>query len=249
MSRLVTAEWIKFRSTLLPYVLIVCGIALTLLNVVALTLASGQPGVPPVSDPVTVRNIFGSAAQTSLIALVLGILAMTGEFRSQTITATYLAEPHRGRVLAAKMLLNAAVGFMLGVINAVVVLLVAIPLLAWRDAVALPASDVAGILLAVPPAYAMYAILGVAFGTLVRNQVVALVIALLWVMLVEALIVAFLTEVGKWLPGGALSGMLGSSGYGGSTYLHPLAAAFVLAAWAALFSAVAAMTTLRRDIT
>lgn len=249
MTALLRAEWRKFVSTSLPIVLIVVGIGLTAMNVVALSLAAGQPGVPPLSDPSAVRNVYGSAGQSAVIALVLGILSMTGENRWQTITATFIAEPRRGRVVAAKMVISAFVGLLLGVINAVVLAALALPLLAWRDAIAIPTSDIAGILIAVPAAYAMYAVVGVGFGALVRNQIAALVSALLWVMLVEALVVAFAPAVGKWLPGGAVSGMLRATGYTGGSYLPPALATVVLLGYAAAFALAATATTLRRDVT
>lgn len=249
MTGLLRAEWRKFASTWLPLILAACAVGLTAINTVALTLAAGQPGMPSLAEPAAVRNVWASAGQAAVVALVLGILAMTGEFRSQTITATFIAEPRRGRVVAAKMAFNAGVGLALGLLNAVVVVALATPLLALRHATALPVSEVAGILVAVPTAYAMYAVLGVGYGALVRNQIGALVSALLWVMLVESLVVAFLPEVGKWLPGGALSGMLRATGYSGGSYLPPLLAAVILLAYSTLLAAAAARTTLRRDVT
>ena len=62
-----------------------------------------------------VRNVWSSAGTGSLFALVLGILAMTTEFRFKTLSATFLVTPRRSQVIIAKMLALAGVGAILSV--------------------------------------------------------------------------------------------------------------------------------------
>ena len=219
------------------------------MNVLALVFAAGQPGLPLLTDPAAVAAVYGSGAQASVVALVMGIMAMTGEYRSQTITATFLAEPHRGRVVAAKMAFFGITGLILGAIVALVILGLAAPLMAIRHAATISATDAVEILLAVPLAYAIYAILGVAFGALVRHQVAALVIALLWVLIVESLIVTFLPGVGRWLPGGALVSMMHGTPESAGDHLSPPLAGLLLVCYAFAFAGAATRATLRRDIT
>ena len=97
--------------------------------------------------------------------------------------------------------------------------------------------------------YAIYAAVGVCVGALVRNQVAAVVGALLWSVLAESLTVALLPQVGRWLPGGALAGVLQSTPLRGGTYLPFWAATLLLAGYGAVFALLAARTTLRRDVT
>lgn len=49
----------------------------------------------------------------------------------------------------------------------------------------------------------LFAAFGVAFGALVRNQVLAVTIALAWFAVVEQTVVNLAADVGKWLPAGA----------------------------------------------
>jgi hypothetical protein len=82
--------------------------------------------------------------------------------------------------------------------------------------------------------------------------VAAIVLALVWVLLVESLIVAFLPAVGRWLPGGAASAVLqaGVGGGGGPAQLLPVwGGALVMLGYAVVLAWLAALTTLRRDIT
>jgi hypothetical protein len=94
----------------------------------------------------------------------------------------------------------------------------------------------------------LYSILGVGFGALVRNQVAAIVTALLWVLVGEALLVSFLPEVGRWTPGGAAAAMTHLDPTRGGDLLPPALGAVLFVAYGLALS-WGVSTTVRRDIT
>lgn len=79
-------------------------------------------------------------------------------------------------------------------------------------------------------------------GALVRNQIAAILIAVIWMLLVEALLVAFLPEIGKWLPGGAANAMAQASVPGGDL-LPPLAGAALFLLYGVGLAVAGALTT------
>jgi ABC-type transport system involved in multi-copper enzyme maturation permease subunit len=231
--------------------LTITALAFTALNVVALILVAGQQGAPELTNPATLRQVFASAGSASVIVLVLGIIGMTTEFRHMTITSSFLATPRRGRVLAAKMGAYAVVGLAVAVLSWVLAVLLAVVLLPLRDHAPIEWGAVVQILGGALLAFAIYGVLGVAVGALIRNQIAAIVAALVWVLLVESLLVAFLPTWGSWLPGGAAAAVLqAGAGVDGTAETLPVwAGALVLLGYALVFAVVAARTTLRLDIT
>lgn len=191
------------------------------------------------------RQLWAGIASASVIALILGIIAVTGEFRHQTITDSFLTQPRRTAFVTAKAGVQAVWGAILAIVVGGFGILLAIVLLPTQPHSPIDAGHVAGVYGAAILLFALYAVLGVAVGALIRSQVIALVVALLWVMLMEPLIVTFLPAVGKWLPGGGASAFLQSS-----PDLLPLwAGALLLLGYTMVFSAIAIRTTLQRDIT
>ncbi len=246
---LLRSELLKITSVRATYALAAGCLAYVALDVVALVFAAGQPGVPALSDPATVRTVFAASGTASALVLVIGILGMTTEYRHQTVTPTFLVTPRRGRVLTAKLVVHALVGLLIGVLCALVATGLGMAALALRDHATVPASTVAQIQAGAVLGYAIYAAVGVCVGALVRNQIAAVVGALLWTVLAESLTVALLPQVGRWLPGGAVDGVLQSTPVRGGTYLPVWAAALLLTAYGVAFAMLAAATTLRRDVT
>ena len=210
-------------------------------------------GIPQLTDPDAMRGLLGTMGSAQVVALILGILGFTAEYRHGTVTDTFLAEPRRGRLIIAKAVAHALIAVLLAIVTSAVSLVLILVMLPSRAHSPIEPSAVLGVFGAVVLTYVLYAILGVALGALVTNQIAAIVIAVLWVMLVESLIVAIWPDVGKWLPGGAASGVMdiqATSMTGVGTDLLPVpVAVVVLLAYAVVFSAGAALTTLRRDIT
>ena len=181
--------------------------------------------------------------------MILGILGMTGEYRHQTVSSTFLVEPRRGRVLAAKLLAYAMMGFLFGLATAAATLILAFPLLDLRGVAALAAGvEVPAIILASIATMTLYAVVGVAIGALLRNQIAAVVGALVWVLVVEALVISLLPAVGKWLPGGAAQAMVQATITAGDL-LPAWAGGLVFLAYGLVLAFAARLLTIRRDIT
>lgn len=265
-GRLLASEWRKVLTTKMLWGLILVALAFCSVNVITLTLIGGGiiPGVPGAEggslllNPDYLTSLLAQVGSAAIFVLVLGVIAMTGEYRHMTITSTFLSTPRRGRVLATKMALYGALGALVAVIAmiAVVVLLVVMLLVLDLDHAPLTAGAIASVFVGALIGFALYAILGVSLGALIKNQVAAIILALVWVLLIEAIVGLALPAVSKWLPGGALNSAMAvavrTDGTGGLTQADRLPAwggILVLLAYAVVFAVIASRTTMRRDIT
>jgi ABC-type transport system involved in multi-copper enzyme maturation permease subunit len=259
---MLVAEWRKVTTTRMLWVLGVVAILYASMNTVILTVvASGLlPGVPGGEDlllnPQYITTLLAQVGSASVFVLILGIIAMTGEYRHMTITSTFLASPRRGRVLVAKLLLYGLLGALLAVVTFAFVLLAAYVSLLPFDHAPITAAAIGSVLVGAAVGLALYAVLGVSIGSLITSQVGAIVTALVWVLLVEALVSLAFPDVAKWLPGGALNSAMSvglRSDVTGSLTpadsLPPWGGILVLLAYTAVLGAIASRTTLRRDIT
>jgi ABC-2 type transport system permease protein len=248
MRRQIAAELLKIRTARMWLWLLIGAVAFAALTVLLSGLLAGQQDTPAIETAEAQRNLIGSTSAGYIFTLVLGILGVTGEYRHLTITSTFLVQPRRGLVIAAKLVAYALVGLGYAVACAAVTLALAYPIIALRHASVHPSVDVPLIILGAAAGTALYAVLGVAVGALIRNQIAAIVGALAWVLIVEQLIVAFLPEVGKWLPGGAASAMFQASVPGGEL-LEAWAGALVFVGYALVLAVLGTRLTVRRDIT
>jgi hypothetical protein len=77
---------------------------------------------------------------------------------------------------------------------------------------------------------------------------------LVWLFVLEPIVLLVFADTGKWLPTGAITGMLAlefeSEALGVSTagYLSPGLSALVLLGYGAVFTIIALITSMRRDI-
>jgi ABC-2 type transport system permease protein len=163
--------------------------------------------------------VYSSASAIGYVfPVLLGALSATSEFRHQTLTPTFLANPRRAQVLLAKVIAMALVGALYGVVAlAGSIAAGAVVLGVTGNDAGLADADTWVLSARVLLAMALWAVIGVALGALVRNQVAALVIVLAFTQFVEPILrsVAFLWEwtaqVGKFLPGSASDALVGWS--------------------------------------
>ena len=250
MIRLVRAELTKLTTTRLVYGLAAAMAAFAALIVAA--TAIGVEGAPPLSAYSLPAFV---AAPTKLLAgaaLLLGILGLTGEFRHQTVTQTFLVTPDRGRVVAAKLVAYPLAAIALALATLAVTAAAAAGWLAAKgigpsllDArLALPLGHV---LLEAVLAAGLCALVGVGVAALVRNQVAALVGVLVWVLVVEGLLMSLLNapSLSKWLPSAAAAALTNQPG----AHLSRLGGALLLAGYALALALAGTRLVVRRDIT
>jgi hypothetical protein len=251
MTTLVRGELRKLTTTWLWLWMLVLGLAMTGAATSA-AIGFAEPGPLGLESAVGQRTVFAQASSALLVAGILGIVAVTGEFTHQTATPTFLATPRRGRVVLAKLLLYAAAGLLYAAACTAVVLAVALPWLAAKDVdVVLPGTDLIRTLGGVALEVALYAVLGVGLGCLMRNQIAAIVGFVVYLFVLGPILsgVPATSEVAQYLPyqaGNALGQLTSSAD---AAMLGQTAGGLVLLAWALAFAALGTRVAIRRDIT
>jgi ABC-2 type transport system permease protein len=253
VGRLIAGELLKLRTSRMPLAMLAGMVGFALLSVIAGILTADRAaeqgqGFALATDE-GVRNVVRSAGAGMFFVLVLGILGFTGEWRHKTITATFLVSPERGRVVVAKLAVHALAGLAFAALSSALTLAVALPWLAVKEVpLAGRGDDVALTVLGVLLASTLYGLVGVGVGALVRNQVAAVTVSLLWLLVVEGLLVGLLPSVGRWLPSGAATALTRASLTTGE--LLPMwAGGLLLTGYGLAFAALATRFTVRRDVT
>lgn len=221
--------------------------------------AGNSTALPPGLDLAPLIYSFASSIGY-VFPVLLGALAVTGEFRHKTLTPTFLAEPHRTSVLSAKFLSQLVMGAGLGVIAfAVSVGAGAAALAGFGLDTGLDSSDTWALVGRGILAMALWGAIGVGLGTLVTNQVAAIVIVIAFTQFVEPIlrVAASLSDltanIGKFLPGAASDALVGASFYniaaaGGAVTLEWWQGGLVLLGIAVVATAIGGATTWRRDV-
>lgn len=248
MRRALSSELLKLRTTRTFYALVLSAVLLTSgLSVVAAALGTWRIGETAPGQDLVGFSFFGLA-----FAFVLGLLAVTTEFRHGTITPTLQAVPGRSRLVAAKVATHVLAGLVLGVLTVVLNLLLVEAVLSIRDIDSgTSVGDVVRWVGGLGIAAALFAGIGVGLGAIVRNQVAALVGGFAWLFVVEPLLAAIPTVgdgVARFGLGGLSDGLDRFNGHGDNV-LGQLPAGLVLAAYVVVFAAVGAALLRRRDVT
>lgn len=253
MRDLVRAELIRMRTVRMTGWLIVAVVGMTVVIVLGTVPTKHGPQKDiSLDDPLMLARCVGvSVAFTAVVALVFGILTATQELRFGMTTSVYLVTPRRSRVLLAKLAAAALGGLVLAVAVLAMALVLGALVIGLRDGNVTWSAELVEVLVGGVVLMMLYAVLGVALGALVRNQIVAVVGALVWLLLVEQLVIQLLPLIGRWTPSGAAVAVLqlGSSATTKGDLLSPWLGALVFALYVAAIAGAAAVLTPRRDVT
>lgn len=265
MIAAIRTELLKVRTTRLWWVLlglmavIVAGLT-ALLAVILDTTTSDDPAAG--GGPVILTGVVYSMAVGFgyVFTLVMGTLSVTGEFRYQTLTPTYLSEPRRGVVVAGKTVGQFVTGVVFGVITVAVAVAIGAGLLAiLGNDTGLGEGSIQRSLVLSPIALGLWAVIGVGLGALIRNQVAAIVVIIAFNQIVDPILRLALGALGgegvvKFLPTSAAEAMAGGgigallTTNGTSDALAWWGGGLVLLAYGIVFVVLGWVFTLRRDV-
>jgi ABC-2 type transport system permease protein len=249
MTRLLSAEALRLRTTRAYWLLAGGAIA-----VIAGGTAPAAAATSFTAGTSAARSTLAIAGLAQAVALIAGVLSVTGEFRHKTITSAVLITPGRTPLLAAKLITMAAAGLAFGLLTAGTATAVTLPLLAARHIPAgISSAGAAAIAGGSGIAAALFAAIGVGAGAIIRNQAGAIVAVLALLYIAEPLLglVPHLgTAIQRYGLGGLSSAATHTTGLPGTAHLPGQAAGvLVLAGYAAAILLAAAAVLRRRDIT
>jgi hypothetical protein len=237
MTALIRGELIKTVTTRTLFGYAGVGVALVIANVLIVTQFSST--LDHVSDK---RE---AIAGLPILLLLLGLVGAAGEYRHRTAApAALVAGRSRGRLLLARAGAYAVTGLGVAGLMVGVSLALGLPLLASEPGPSLGSEDVAAVVGGSLFAAALSAVMGVAVGALVRNQVAAVVGTLIVIFVVSPLLNVVDEAWIEFLPWGAAAVLAGEP----HEKLSLGGAAAILAACTAPLLIAAIVAERRRDV-
>jgi ABC-2 type transport system permease protein len=243
---LIGSEVRKLTSLRSPWLLLAAGPVIVVAGVTGLVESGGN-----VRDPAEQGQALAHVGLAAIVTLLFGIFAVAGEYRTGSITDTFLSFPDRRRVVVAKLIVYGLTGAAAGLVSSLAALAVTA---AWWSAkggtLHLSAADAWLTLGGGVAANLAFAVVGVGLGALIRNLAGAIAAALAWIALVEGIVAQLAgSSLARWLPLRASEALDRSSLFGATQTLPQWAGGLVLLGYASLFATAAVVTTLRRDVT
>ena len=246
MKPLLRTELLKLTTSRTARLLLLGALGLAVLLGAATAATAGADGAAPLGGAASLANVVGVSAMPGFVMLILGVLAMAGEYQHCTVTQTFLATPIRGRVVAAKVVTIGVVGVTLALAMMAAALVATLAhVLTAGVGMDLLDAEVARTAAGTVAGAALFGTAGVGLGALLRSQLAAVVAVGAWIVVGEGILGLVLgADVGRWLPGRAASALAGSDVEGLSLW----AAAVLLAGYCVAIASVASAATVRRDV-
>lgn len=254
-----TRMWWGMLITMVLYMSFLGAVMAFSFTVPAALAVDGTPStqIPPLDLALNIYSLAGTLGY--VFPLLIGTLAVTGEFKHQTITPTLLAEPRRSVMLAAKLVAALPVGLLYGVVGTASVVAPGATVLALMgEDPLLTEPEVLRTIGYLVVALTLWAVVGVGLGAVMTNQVTAIVVVLVFTQLVEPVLrvgLGFIDgadQIARWLPGAAGDAIAGSSLYdamGTAELLSRWQGILVLVGYGLILALIGRFTALRRDIT
>ena len=244
MKSQLRAEFLKQRTTRTTL-----GMLVAVLGLVVAAIAVHAFGLPihSVTSTSNQLGIFIDVGENlgALFAALVGAMAITGEIRHGTIRPTLLATPQRGRVVAAKAVTAFVLGIVFGALAAGAAAGAGSLFLGIRNVgLHVSAGDYALLVAGGAAAAALWAVIGLGVGAMVRSQVPTVVGILVWVLFVENVLVGSVPSVGKFAPAALGRAIAGATN--GTVKAPPVGVALLIA-YAAVAITLGWAATTRRD--
>jgi ABC-type transport system involved in multi-copper enzyme maturation permease subunit len=251
---LIRAEFRKLLTTQVWLWMLLLCIALTALVVVA--NIAGEPSDLVLATHVRDVMVSATSSFTYVPIFVLGALAVTTEYRYQTITPTVLATPSRWALITAKLITYAIVGALYALVCLAIQLAMALPWLSGRN-IHVSLSNQKGALLATFAVLALFALVGLGAGALLRNQIVAVSVGTIFILILARLVVIIpgVKYIYPYLPTGAVDSIIVDPHDTTNrviNHVHLISAGAgiaVLVVWGLGMAILGAGITMNRDIT
>ena len=244
MTDQLLSELRKMRSTRTNLGLLAAMIGLIVLVVLlsGLTVKAVELG-----DLEHQHALLSAGTQAALFAALIGVMAITSEFRHGTIRPTFVVTPRRGRVIAAKVGSSLLMGVLFGVAGIALSFGIGYAILTGRGGeLALDRNHVLLLVFGTLAVTALWAALGVGFGAVVKNQVFAVIGLIVWTGVVDPILGSVVPGVGRFTPIAASASLVADP----SDYLlTPLLGGLLLAGYVVAFVAAGAFLVARRDVT
>lgn len=230
------SEWLKMRSLRL-YPVVLAAIVIVSVAVGAFMSVIGGHNIAEAQAESEYSVIFYSSALTTWAFAGIAANYVGIEFTGVG-QATFTATASRSRVLAAKFVLIAVAGAVVGTVSSVMTAAVTQGVLASRGFESLDLTDprlIRAVLILVAASMAVQGLIAAGFAVLSRSAVWGLVVAgllsLLPVSFAPLLGTWYSEHIPRWLPGAAVESLAGVAAPEGYGYLPTPLALMAVAAW------------------
>ena len=244
MTDQLLAELRKMRSTRTNLGLLAGMIGLTLLTVLINGFVLGASELQTHDNQ---HTLLSAGTNGALFAALIGVMAITSEFRHGTIRPTFVVTPDRSRVIAAKVVASLLMGIVFGIVAIGLSFGVGYAILVGRGIdLALDTNHVLLLVFGTLFMTALWAALGVGLGALIKNQVFAVIGLIVWAFVIDNLLRNLLPDVGRFTPVATSDSI--TAGFA-DYLLTPVAGGLLLLGYAAVFVAAGALLVAGRDVT
>lgn len=256
---LLQSEWTKLRSVRSTWIIAALALALPIGFSAAIALVSGlthdswNDAVAARFDPIL--TTLGGWLFGMIIVITLAVTSVTSEYSSRTVRTTFILNPQRNRIFAAKALVLALVGLAITSIAIPGMFLISQPIFAHYG---LPTASVTDhdaqryLILGIILQGLICTLIPFSFAWLLRGAASAITASIGFAVLpwlLTALVPAWVSaHIFRYMPDNAKDSLLGVSKSDAVTHLSQGPAAIVVAAWILGLLALAAINLNRRDV-
>ena len=246
MTDALQSEWIKLRTARSNLVLLILAATVPVALTLLLTLTIPKTDL----DESDLFGLLLAGAHVGYILLgVLGVLVIGQEYRHNTIRVTFTADPKRSRVMVAKAIVVAATGLFIGAGTTLLSYVLGNAVLTSRGLdIKLDGGTQTRALAGSILLFALYGLVGLGFGSIIRATAGAITLLVVWPVIVEPIVGGIFPKVGRWLPflaGERLTSTTSSVDV--TDALSPRAGGLVLVAFALVVLVIGTVLVMRRD--